>query len=212
MRVLIACETSGQLRRRFYEQGHDVISCDLLPCDDPEHESAAYHYEGDVFELVEQAGGFDLMIAHPPCTYLCSSGMHWTTRGLRDPRLTEEAIAFAERLWDLPIPRKCIENPVGCLSTRSKLGKASQYVHPYQFGDDASKTTGLWLDWLPPLVPTCNVPPRMVNGYKRWGNQGDNGRDKLSPSPDRWKLRSKTFDGIADAMVDQWGRLEALPC
>lgn len=145
------------------------------------------------------------MIAHPPCTYLSVSGMHWTKRGLRDPQLTEDALEFVRLLMDAPIPRIAIENPVSVISTR--IGKPDQIISPHQFGHDASKKTCLWLKGLPPLQPTELIEPRIVNGRKRWGNQTDSGQNRLSPSPDRWKVRSATFPGIAAAMADQWGSL-----
>lgn len=203
MIVLIACETSGMLRQRFHTMGHGVVSCDLLPCDDPDHESAEFHCVGPVQSLLHH--DWDMIIAHPPCTYLCSSGMHWTTRGLRDPQATEDALAFVRLFLDHPCKRICVENPVGAISTR--IRPASQYIQPYQFGDDASKKTGLWLKGLPPLIPTAHVPPRIVDGKKRWGNQTDSGQNRLAPSSDRWKKRSQTYPGIADAMAEQWGKL-----
>jgi hypothetical protein len=145
------------------------------------------------------------MVAHPPCTYLSVSGMHWTKRGLRDPQLTEDALAFVRLLMDAPVPRIAIENPISVISSR--IRKPDQIIHPYQFGHDASKATCLWLKGLPPLQPTQTIEPRIVNGRKRWGNQTDSGQNRLSPSPDRWKLRSATFAGIAQAMADQWGLL-----
>jgi hypothetical protein len=144
-----------------------------------------------------------MMIAHPPCTYLNSAGMHWTTRGLRDPRLTVDALAFVRALMDAPIPKIAIENPVGCISTR--IRPASQYIQPWQFGHDASKKTGLWLSGLPSLTPTATVAPRMVDGKPRWANQTDSGQNRLAPSADRWALRSATYSGIARAMAEQWG-------
>jgi hypothetical protein len=145
-----------------------------------------------------------MMIAHPPCTYLNSAGMHWTTRGLRDPQLTVDALAFVRALMDAPIPKIAIENPVGVISTR--IRPASQYVQPWQFGHDASKKTGLWLSGLPPLVLTGPIiAPRIVNGKKRWANQTDSGQNRLAPSADRWALRSATYSGIARAMAEQWG-------
>lgn len=197
MRVLVACESSGVVREKFINAGHDAWSCDLLPSDD----SSIFHIIGDVLGIL--GDGWDLMVCHPPCTYLCASGMHWTTRGLRDPALTEQAIAFAKALWSAPIPKICMENPVGALSR--EIGKPAQYIQPYEFGEDASKKTGLWLKGLPPLVSTRYVPPRMVNGRPRWSNQTDSGQNRLGPSSDRWKLRSQTFDGIATAMAEQWG-------
>lgn len=146
---------------------------------------------------------WDLMIAHPPCTYLSVSGMHWTTRGLRDPQLTEDALAFVRLLLDAPIPRIALENPVSVISSR--IRKPDQTVQPWQFGHDASKATCLWLKNLPLLTPTSIVEPRIVNGKKRWANQTDSGQNRLGPKDDRWKIRSTTYAGIADAMAEQWG-------
>jgi hypothetical protein len=195
MRVLIACEYSGKVRDAFIAQGHDAMSCDLLPTD-----ATGPHYQGDVFDIIND--GWDLLIAHPPCTYLSVSGMHWTTRGLRDPKLTEDALNFVRLFMDAPIERIAIENPVSVISSR--IRKPDQIIQPYQFGHDASKKTCLWLKGLPLLKPTQMVEPRIVNGKPRWGNQTDSGQNKLPPSKDRWKLRSKTYEGIADAMAAQW--------
>ena len=197
MRVLVACEYSGAVRDAFRAAGHDALSCDLLPSDGP-----GPHYQGDVRDIIGQ--GWDLMVAHPPCTYLSVSGMHWTKRGLRDPQLTEDALAFVRLLMDAPVPRIAIENPISVINSR--IRKPDQIIHPYQFGHDASKATCLWLKGLPALQPTQTIEPRIVNGRKRWGNQTDSGQNRLSPSPDRWKLRSATYAGIAQAMADQWGR------
>ena len=131
MRVLIGCEYSGRVRRAFRSLGHDAFSCDLLPSED----SSAFHIQGDVIPLFAQ--GWDLAIFHPPCTYLSVSGMHWTARGLRDPKLTEDALDFVRTLMDAPIPRIAIENPVSVISSR--IRPPDQIVNPYQFGDDASK-------------------------------------------------------------------------
>lgn len=198
MRVLVACEYSGVVRDAFTERGHFALSCDLLPTDRP-----GLHWQGDVSDLLDL--GWDLMVAHPPCTYLSVSGMHWTTRGKRDPQLTEDALAFVQLLMTAPIPHIAIENPVSVISTR--IRKPDQVIQPWQFGHDASKATCLWLKNLPILRPTCTVEPRVVNGRKRWGNQTDSGQNKLAPSADRWKIRSETFKGIAAAMADQWGNL-----
>lgn len=205
MRVLVACEFSGTVRRAFRALGHDAWSCDILPAeDDSEH-----HYQCDVREVL--GNGWDLMIAHPPCTYLAVSGMHWTTRGLRDPKLTEDALAFVQLLMDAPIERIAIENPVSVISSR--IRKPDQIVQPHEYGHDVSKKTCLWLKGLPKLTPTQMVEPRIVTTpsgrpAKRWGNQCSNfGQDSLPPSPDRWKLRSVTYQGIADAMAQQWGNL-----
>ena len=172
------------------------MSCDLLPTDSP-----GPHHQGDVREIL--GDGWDLMVAHPPCTYLSVSGMHWTARGLRDPKLTEDALEFVRLLMDAPVSRIAVENPVSVISSR--IRKPDQVITPYQFGHDASKKTCLWLKNLPPLQPTRYVEPRMVNGKPRWGNQTDSGQNRLGPSVDRWKERSKTYAGIAQAMADQWG-------
>ena len=171
------------------------MSCDLRPSEQP-----GPHHQGDVRELLGQE--WDLLIAHPPCTYLSVSGMHWTTRGLRDPKLTEDALDFVRLFMNAPIERIAIENPVSVISSR--IRKPDQIIQPYQFGHDASKKTCLWLKGLPLLKPTQMVEPRIVNGKQRWGNQTDSGQNKLPPSKDRWKLRSKTYEGIADAMAAQW--------
>ncbi len=198
MKVLVACEYSGAVRDAFIAQGHDALSCDLLPSEAP-----GPHYQGDVRDVLGM--GWDLMVAHPPCKYLSVSGMHWTRRGLRDPQLTEDALDFVRLLLAAPIPRIALENPVSVISSR--IRKPDQIISPHQFGHDASKKTCLWLKGLPPLRPTQLVPPRIVNGRQRWGNQTDSGQNRLSPSPDRWKLRSETYSGIAAAMADQWGSL-----
>ena len=200
MKVLVACEYSGVVRDAFLKRGHDTVSCDLLPC---ESLNSGDHYQCDVRDILDN--GWDLMIAHPPCTYLSVSGMHWTTRGLRDPQLTEDALDFVRLLMSADIPRIAIENPVSVISSR--IRKPDQIITPYQFGHDASKKTCLWLDNLPPLKPTQLIEPRIVNGRKRWGNQTDSGQNKLPPSEDRWKIRSATYAGIAEAMADQWGFL-----
>lgn len=195
MKVLVACEFSGTVRDAFLSIGHDAVSCDLLPSNSP-----GPHYQGDVRDVLHN--DWDLMIAHPPCTYLSVSGMHWTKRGLRDPRLTEEALDFVELLLEAPIGSICLENPVSVISSR--LRKPDQVVHPWQFGHDASKKTCLWLIGLPPLEPTQIIEPRLVDGKKRWSNQTDSGQSKLGPSHDRWKIRSTTYKGLAVAMANQW--------
>lgn len=196
MRVLIACEYSGRVRDAFRERGHDAMSCDLLPT-----EVDGPHYQGDVFDIIND--GWDLMIAHPPCTYLCSSGLHWNKRRPERAALTEEALVFVQRLMDAPIRRLAIENPIGCIGTR--IRKPDQIIQPWMFGDDASKATCLWLNGLMPLYPTQMVEPRIVDGKKRWGNQTDSGQNKLPPTDDHWKIRSETYIGIAKAMAAQWG-------
>jgi hypothetical protein len=198
VRVLIACEFSGTVRDAFLRKGHYALSCDLLPC---ESSASGDHYQGNVLDILDH--GWDLMIAHPPCTYLSVSGMHWTRRGLRDPKLTEDALGFVRALMGAPIARIAIENPVSILSSR--IRKPDQIVQPWQFGHDASKKTCLWLKNLPPLRPTSIIEPRIISGRKRWGNQTDSGQNRLGPSADRWKVRSATYQGIADAMAAQWG-------
>ncbi len=196
MKVLIACESSGTVRDAFIRAGHDAMSCDMLPTEKP-----GPHYQGDVRDVLYEH--WDMLIGHPPCTYLSVSGMHWTTRGMRDPQLTEDALAFARLLMDAPIARIAIENPVSIISSR--IRKPDQIIQPYHFGHDASKKTCLWLKGLPPLRPTSFVEPRIVDGKPRWANQTDSGQNKLPPSADRWRMRSKTYQGIADAMATQWG-------
>jgi len=191
-RALVACEYSGRVRDAFASLGWDAWSCDLLPTESPGN-----HFIGDVKDIITDQ--WDIMIAFPPCTYLCSSGMHWTTRGLRDPKLTEDALDFVRILLNADIPHIALENPVGVISTR--IRKPDCIIHPYEHGHPESKTTCLWLKNLPPIKPTsiCEKPP---NG--RWINQTPTGQNKLGPSADRWKERSKTYPGIAAAMAEQW--------
>jgi hypothetical protein len=196
MKVLVACEYSGIVRDAFIKRGHFAMSCDLLPTD-----VTGPHYQGDVFDIIEK--DWDLMIAHPPCTYLCSSGLHWNGRVPGRQEKTDAALEFVRRLLDANIHRIALENPIGCISKR--IRKPEQIIQPHQFGDDASKATCLWLKNLPNLIPTNNIPPRIVNGKSRWANQTDSGQNRLGPSDDRWKERSKTYQGIADAMASQWG-------
>ena len=157
---------------------------------------------GDVVPILD---GWDMIIGFPPCTYLCGSGMHWTTRGLRDPQLTEDALDLVQAILNADAPRIALENPIGIISSR--IRKPDQIIQPYDYGEDSSKRTCLWLKGLPPLPldPSKFVEPRIVDGKKRWGNQTDSGQNRLGPSEDRWKLRSKTYQGIANAMADAWG-------
>ena len=198
MRVLIACESSGIVREAFRARGHDAWSCDLLPAAD----GSPWHYQIDALEALAYED-FDLLIAHPPCTYLCASGLHWNKRTPGRETLTTAALEFVEALMGADVPRIAIENPVGRIGTAVR--KADQYIQPYQFGHDASKRTGLWLKGLPLLQCTRMVAPRIVNGKKRWANQTDSGQNRLPPSADRWRIRSETYQGIADAMAEQWG-------
>lgn len=193
MKVLVACEFSGAVRDAFISMGHDAMSCDLLPSDAP-----GPHYCGDVRDVLDD--GWDLMIAHPPCTYLAVSGLHWNKRRPGRAKLTENALEFVQLLLDAPISKIALENPIGCISSR--IRKPDQIIQPWQFGHDASKATCLWLKGLPLLQPTDVLP----GGRKaRRANQTVSGQNKLPPSADRWKLRSLTYPGIARAMAEQWG-------
>jgi hypothetical protein len=193
MRVLIACEFSGIVRDNFILQGHDAISCDLLPSERP-----GPHYQGDVFDIIDD--GFDLIIAHPPCTYLCSSGLHWNKRRPERQIETDKAIEFVQRLLNANISKIALENPIGCIS--SKIRKPDQIIQPWQFGHAESKSTCLWLKRLPLLQPTCIVQ-KPESGV--WLNQTPSGQNKLGPSETRWIERSRTYLGIAEAMAKQWG-------
>lgn len=195
MKILIACEFSGTVRDAFIKRGHEAVSCDILPT-----ESLGPHIQDDVLNVLND--GWDMMIAHPPCTYLSVSGIHWNNRG-RGWEETNKALEFVKALMNAPIDRICIENPVSIISSR--IRKPDQSIQPYEFGHDASKKTCLWLKGLPKLTPVQIIQPRIVKGKKRWGNQTDSGQNKLPPSKDRWKVRSKTYSGIADAMAFQWG-------
>ena len=202
-RALIGCEFSGVVRRALRARGVDAWSCDLLPAAD----GSPHHIQGDVLEQLD--GGWDFAVFHPPCTYLSSSGLHWNGRRPNRALLTKQAEEFALALWNSPIPKVALENPIGRLSTT--LGEPTQIIQPWQFGADASKATCLWLRDLPPLVPTEFVAPRLVvyrgKWVMRWANQTDSGQNNLPPSDDRWALRSETYPGIADAMAQQW-----VPC
>ena len=200
MNVLVGCEFSGRVGDAFDELGHDVTTCDFLPS---ESERGVKHHQGDIMDIIDD--GWDMALLFPPCTYLCVSGLHWNKRVPERAEKTEEALKFVERLLNADIPMIALENPVGCISSR--IRKPDQMIQPYDFGDDASKRTCLWLKNLPPLIPTEYVEPRIVKGKKRWANQTDSGQSNLGPSEDRWKIRSTTYQGIANAMADQWGRL-----
>ena len=187
MNVLIACEFSGVVRNEFAKRGHVAVSCDLLANDSPLI-GQSEHYQGDVFDIIHL--GFDLMIAHPPCTHLCSSGARWFKQKEKEQR---EAIEFVEKLWDCGIPKIAIENPIGVIPRLSKLGKATQIIQPWWFGHGETKATCLWLKDLPMLSPTNIVEGRESRIHK------------LPPSKDRGKLRSITYKGIAECMADTWG-------
>lgn len=191
MKVLVACEYSGTVRDAFIAAGHDAMSCDLLPTDVP-----GPHYQGDVTDIL--GDGWDLMVAHPPCTHLAVSGAKWFH--LKEKQQAE-ALDFVRLLLDAPIPRIALENPVSVISSR--IRKPDQIIQPWMFGHEATKTTCLWLKNLPQLVPT-----KVVGKGARHITKGGNSLPEwynLPPSPDRWKIRSATFTGIAEAMAAQWG-------
>lgn len=180
MKVLVACEYSGTVRDAFIRAGHDAMSCDLLPTD-----VDGPHYQGDVFDVIEQ--GWDLMIAHPPCTHLAVSGARWFKDKIKEQ---QEALSFVRLLMDSDIPRIAIENPVSIISSR--IRKPDQIIHPWMFGHGETKATCLWLKNLPLLQPTKVVEGREQRIHR------------MAPGPNRWKERSKTYQGIADAMAQQW--------
>jgi hypothetical protein len=186
MRVLIACEFSGIVREAFAKTGHDAWSCDLLPTEIP-----GDHLQCDVLTVLDR--GWDLMIAHPPCTHLAVSGARWF---VHKGDLQMQALAFVRMLMDAPIPRICIENPVSIISTR--IRPPDQLIHPWQFGHGEVKKTCLWLKGLPKLTPTNIVDGRHPRVWLEHGVKGD----------PKWKRRSRTYQGIADAMAEQWGGLE----
>ena len=182
MKVLIACEYSGTVRDAFIAQGHDAISCDLLPTD-----ALGPHYQGDVRDIL--GDGFDLMIAHPPCTHLAVSGARW----FKDKQEEQaEALDFVRLLLSAPIDKIALENPISIISSR--IRKPNQIIQPWQFGHGETKATCLWLKNLPCLTPTNIVEGREAKVHR------------MSPGPDRWKLRSTTYKGIAQAMAEQWGK------
>lgn len=239
MRVLIACEFSGIVRDAFAARGHDAWSCDLLPSERP-----GQHVQRDVEQMLwDEEDGFDLMIAHPPCTHLAVSGARYFKEKRADGR-QQAALEFVKMLMNAPIDKICVENPVSIISTQ--IRKPDQIIQPWQFGHPESKTTCLWLKNLSPLAPTKIVEPELAlapngevyrdNGGKtyspthyfsgrgmpnvaqtamfedarqaqrrRWANQTASRQNKLTPSPDIWKIRSRTYAGIAEAMAAQWG-------
>ena len=210
MIVLVACEYSGRVRRAFAGRGHRAFSCDILPADD----YSPNHIIADALDVIYSTP-WDLIIAHPPCTYLTNSA-EWaykdgpyhqkvkpgTLVGKERREARADAVKFFMSIWKSDCPKICIENPIGFMSS---LIKPTQYIQPYEYGEDASKKTCLWLKGLPPLKPTKYVEPRIVNGKKRWGNQTDSGQNKMTPSDSRGHDRSLTPQGWADAMAGQWG-------
>lgn len=197
MRVLIACEFSGIVRDAFTALGHDAWSCDLLPTERPGN-----HIQGDVLEHLDDE--WDLMIAHPPCTHIAVSGAAHFKAKIADGR-QQEGIDFFMRMVNAPVPKICVENPV-CIMSRL-YRKPDQYIQPYEFGHEAMKKTGLWLKNLPLLLPTQIVGRGEIWVQKDGRTRGSRWHMCLPPSPDRWKIRSRTFPGIAAAMAQQWGSL-----
>jgi site-specific DNA-cytosine methylase len=194
MRILIACEFSGIVRDAFAARGHDAWSCDLLPTESEQTQKEGKHIQGDVLKILND--GWDMMIAHPPCTHLAVSGARWFHRKEKEQA---DALNFVRALLAAPVGRICLENPVSVISTR--IRKPDQIIHPWQFGHTEQKTTCLWLKNLPKLVETKNVKQEMLKLPK-------SKREKnhyCPPGPDRWKIRSRTYTGIALAMAEQWG-------
>ena len=221
MRVLVACEKSGNVRRAFRALGHEAFSCDLEPADDGGEHILCDHTL-HLADIVED--GWDVLLAFPPCTFLNSAGLHWNNRG-RGHHRTDEALHFVCMLLNAPVHFIGLENPTGCISTRlgrswsggpwfvkPNTGKATcppaQIIQPHQFGEDASKATCLWLKNLPLLQPTRHIAPRIVNGKPRWANQTDSGQNKLGPSAERATIRAVTYQGVADAMAKQWSMVK----
>lgn len=214
MRILIGCEYSGRVREAFRKLGHDAFSCDLLESED----ESPFHIQGDVLSLLTD--GWDLAIFHPPCTHLAVSGSRWFKDKVKEQA---EALVFVQTLMDAPIPKIAIENPISVISSR--IRKPDQIIQPWMFGEDASKSTCLWLKGLPLLKPTNIIEGQLYccgskiengdvygcpncNGDKKakriYGNQTPSGQNNLGPSPTRWKERSRTFEGIASAMAEQY--------
>jgi len=182
MKVLVACEYSGRVRDAFLARGHDAISCDLLPSETP-----GPHYQGDVLDIL--GNGWDLIIAHPPCTHLAVSGARWFKEKQTEQA---EALEFVRMLMNAPASRIASENPISVLSSR--IRKPDQIIQPWQFGHGETKATCLWLKGLPKLKPTNIVEGREAKVHR------------MAPSPDRWKERSRTYEGVANAMAEQWGK------
>ena len=209
MNVLVACEFSGTVRNAFREKGHNAWSCDLLESED----NSEFHYTGDIFKFVEKSNiKWDLMIGHPPCTYLSLSGARWCTDhivkskkgdwfhdGSFHRQSRDRALDFFRKLWNLDIPRICLENPMSVASTH--VAKKSQTIQPWQFGHPEFKTTWLWLKNLPLLKPTniINPPDKNTEEFKKWSVV-----HYMSPNDDRWKERSRTYKNIGTAMANQW--------
>lgn len=211
MRILVACEESQAVTKEFRKLGHEAFSCDLLPCSGGHPE---WHYQQDVFEVIDK--GWDMMIAHPPCTFLAVSGARWLynkdgTKNEERWQNQSEALDFVQRLMDAPIDKIAIENPISVIS--SNIRKPDQIVHPYHFGDKASKSTCFWLKNLPKLEPTNIVEKgefkewidKKTGKTKRQATWYYEALQKAKTPAERRTLRSKTFKGMAEAIADQWG-------
>lgn len=213
--ILLGCEFSGIVRDALRKRGHNAVSCDLQDTERP-----GPHIRGDVRAVF--GWGWDAAIFFPPCTFLCSSGLHHNKRDPSRKKKTEQALHFVADILNIRCKRLALENSVGCISTRIKLVNGiytvlpepvkdsfpvSQSIQPNQFGEDASKRTCLWLRGLPLLKGTLQIAPRIVDGKPRWANQTDSGQNRLGPSETRSNDRSRTYHGIAEAMADQWGRV-----
>lgn len=192
MRVFVACERSGAVRRAFRDKGHEAWSCDIEEADD----KSPFHFRGDVFEVLDQTAPWDVLIAFPPCTYLTRAGARWWPNRQQEQK---DALEFVRKLLEYPIPKSALENPPGKIG--SAIRPADQYVHPWQFGHMETKTTGLWLKNLPKLQPTHDVKDDM---HKLPAHQ----KHRIYSMPDskgRAERRSKTYEGMARAMAEQWG-------
>lgn len=199
LKVLVGCESSGTVRNAFLQLGHDAWSCDILPADD----GSERHLQCDVIEAIVSQQ-WDIIILHPPCTALAVSGNAHYGTGKAKSSQRRDAIAWTTNLWSIATTRckhVALENPVGMLSKH--LPVKPQYIQPYEFGHAESKKTGLWLHGLPNVSPT-HVLDKPERGY--WDNQTPSGQNRLAPSEDRWKIRSKTYEGIASAMAEQWSQ------
>lgn len=232
LKVLVGCECSGVVRDAFLKAGHDAFSCDILPS-----RNGGPHFEQDLIELLKMTkGAWDLGIFHPPCDFLTNSaawayadpdfekypgcGYHQqvkysTLTGQTRREARERAVQFFMEIWNSGIPALCIENPIGFMNTFPGMNVIPQIIQPWAFNEDASKATCLWLKGLPHLRPTGNFPPRIVEHkgkmVKRWSNQTDSGQNRLSPSDDRASVRAVTYQGIANAMADQWSKALTSP-
>lgn len=196
MRILVACEYSGKVREAFRKLGHDAWSCDILPSDD----NSPYHYTGGVFYIIND--GWDMMIAHPPCTYLTNAGVSWLYRKEGRWEQMREGAEFFKKLLEADIPKIAVENPIMHKYAVEIIGRRQdQVIQPWMFGHMEQKATCLWLKGLPLLKPTNDVKTEMLKLPKEVAQR----LHYLPPSKDRWKIRSETYQGIADAFAAQWG-------